>query len=46
MKMKSIFIALASAALLASCGGAKWQSYSWKRVLTNAEKNALLFKVQ
>lgn len=46
MKTKSIFIALASAALLASCGGAKWQSYSWKRILTNAEKNALLFKVQ
>lgn len=46
MKMKSIFIALASAALLASCGGAKWQSYSWKRVLSGAEKNALLFKVQ
>ena len=46
MKMKSIFIALASAALLASCGGAKWQSYSWKRVLNNSEKNALLFKVQ
>lgn len=44
--MKSIFIALASAALLASCGGAKWQSYSWKRVLSNTEKNALLFKVE
>ena len=46
MKIKSIFVALASAALLASCGGAKWQSYSWKRVLSAVEKNALLFKVQ
>ena len=46
MKIKSIFVALASASLLASCGGAKWQSYSYSRTLSSSEKNTLLFRVE
>ena len=46
-KIKTIFVALSSVALMASCGGpnAKFTTLSYKRVLSEFEKHALMEKV-
>ena len=46
MKIKTLLVALSTASLLASCGGAKWKSYSYKRQLDTYEKAALLLEAR
>ncbi|MCR5332935.1 MAG: hypothetical protein K6E11_02825 [Bacilli bacterium] len=46
MKIKTLLVALSAASLLASCGGAKWKTYSYKRSFSAEEKAALILKAE